>query len=80
MVTSNYDFSFQTHRTMQEVALDSKIMLIDSPGIVLATGYASDTTVALRNALRVDTLEAALAPVEVILKRTGKEYVSPFLL
>lgn len=80
MVTSNYDFSFQTHRTMQEVALDSKIMLIDSPGIVLATGDASDTTVALRNALRVDTLEAALAPVEVILKRTGKEYVSPFLL
>jgi len=62
-------------RTMQEVALDSKIMLLDSPGIVLATGDASDTTVALRNALRIDTLEAALAPVEVVLKRTGKEYV-----
>ena len=60
---------------MQEVALDSKIMLIDSPGIVVATGDASDTTVALRNALRIDSLEEAMAPVEVVLKRTGKEYV-----
>lgn len=61
---------------MQEVALDSKIMLLDSPGIVMATGDASDTTIALRNALRVDSLEDAIGPVEVILKRTGKEYVS----
>ena len=60
---------------MQEVALDSKIMLLDSPGIVMATGDASDTTIALRNALRIDNLEDAIAPVEVILKRTGKEYV-----
>lgn len=61
---------------MQEVALDSKIMLLDSPGIVLAAGDASDTTVALRNALRIDSLEDSIAPVEVVLKRTGKEYVS----
>lgn len=65
---------------MQEVALDSKIMLLDSPGIVMATGDASDTTVALRNALRVDSLEDAIGPVEVILKRTGKEYVRLFSL
>ncbi len=64
---------------MQEVALDSKIMLLDSPGIVMATGDASDTTIALRNALRIDTLESALAPVEVVLKRTGKEYVKYFV-
>jgi len=62
-------------KTMQEVALDSKIMLIDCPGIVMATGDASDTTVALRNALRIDTIEAAIQPVEVVLKRTGKEYM-----
>ena len=61
---------------MQEVALDSKIMLLDSPGIVLATGDATDTTIALRNALRIDTLEDAIPPVEVVVKRTGKEYVS----
>lgn len=61
---------------MQEVALDSKIMLLDSPGIVMATGDANDTTVALRNATRIDSLENAVGPVEVILKRTGKEYVS----
>lgn len=65
---------------MQEVALDSKIMLLDSPGIVMATGDASDTTIALRNALRVDSLEDAIGPVEVILKRTGKEYVSVLFL
>jgi hypothetical protein len=41
----------------------------------MATGDASDTTIALRNALRIDNLEDAIAPVEVILKRTGKEYV-----
>lgn len=64
---------------MQEVALDSKIMLIDCPGIVMATGDASDTTVALRNALRIDTIEAAIQPVEVVLKRTGKEYVMMLL-
>jgi len=62
-------------KTMQEVALDSKIMLIDCPGIVMATGDASDTTVALRNALRIDNLEAAIQPVEVVLKRTGKEFM-----
>lgn len=62
-------------KMMQEVALDSKIMLLDSPGIVMATGDASDTTIALRNALRIDSLEDAIAPVEVILKRTGKEYM-----
>jgi len=65
---------------MQEVALDSKIMLLDSPGIVMATGDASDTTIALRNALRIDNLEDAIAPVEVILKRTGKEYVQNLFL
>lgn len=64
---------------MQEVALDSKIMLLDSPGIVMATGDASDTTIALRNALRIDSLEDAIAPVEVILKRTGKEYVMLYI-
>lgn len=62
-------------KTMQEVALDSKIMLIDSPGIVMATGDASDTTVALRNALRIDTIESAIQPVEVVLQRTGKDYM-----
>ena len=37
----------QLCRMMQEVALDSKIMLLDSPGICMATGDASETTIAL---------------------------------
>ena len=38
---------------MQEVQLDSKVKLLDSPGVVLASGdMKSDASVALRNAIR----------------------------
>lgn len=39
-------------RTMQEVHLDKHIKLLDSPGIVMATG-TSDTSVILRNCVKV---------------------------
>ena len=37
---------------MQEVQLDSKVKLLDSPGVVLASGLKTDASVALRNAIR----------------------------
>lgn len=37
---------------MQEVQLDKHIKLLDSPGIVMATG-TSDTSVILRNCVKV---------------------------
>ena len=38
---------------MQEVRLDSKVKLLDSPGLVMAGGNRNDASVALRNAIKV---------------------------
>ncbi|XP_065559043.1 guanine nucleotide-binding protein-like 3 homolog isoform X2 [Artemia franciscana] len=62
-------------KSMQEVALDSKIILLDSPGMVLAAGNMSDSSVALRNAIKVESLTDPITPVEAILRRTNKEYM-----
>jgi len=58
-------------RTMQEIQLDKHIVLLDCPGVVVATG-SSDAAVALRNALRVETLEDPVKPVEAILQRVNR--------
>jgi len=60
-------------KTMQEVQLDSKVKLIDSPGMVLASGDMSDSSVALRNAIKVETLQDPVTPVEAILQRCPKQ-------
>ena len=56
-------------RAMQEVQLDSKVKLLDSPGMVLASGNMTDSSVALRNAVRVDCLDDPVTPVQAILQR-----------
>jgi hypothetical protein len=58
---------------MQEVQLDSKIKLLDSPGMILASGNMSDASVALRNAIKVDTMDDPLTPVRAILQRCQKQ-------
>ena len=58
-------------RAMQEVQLDSKVKLLDSPGMVLASGNMTDSSVALRNAVRVDCLDDPVTPVQAILQRWG---------
>jgi ribosome biogenesis GTPase A len=40
-------------KNTQEVQLDSKIKLLDSPGMILASGSMSDASIALRNAIKV---------------------------
>ena len=60
-------------KAMQEVQLDSKIKLLDSPGVVLASGLKNDASVALRNAIKVDTMDDPITPVEAILQRCPKE-------
>lgn len=57
---------------MQEIQLDKHIKLLDSPGVVFAKG-ASATAVALRNAVKVETLKDPVTPVEAILQRANKE-------
>lgn len=59
---------------MQAVQLDSKIKLLDSPGIVFANpGENSDeSSVALKNAVRIQSLKDPYTPATAILKRVSK--------
>ncbi|KAI6192176.1 CP-type G domain-containing protein [Aphelenchoides bicaudatus] len=61
-------------KRLQEVELDKNIRLIDSPGVVFASSNNSDPAeVALKNALRVDTLSNPVTPVMAILRRCSVE-------
>ena len=59
---------------MQEVQLDKKIQLLDSPGIVMATG-GSDSHTILKNCVKVETIDDPLPAVNAILKRCNKHQV-----
>jgi len=61
-------------KNMQEVQLDQHVKLLDCPGIVMATG-TSDTQIILRNAVKVESLDDPVAPVEAILSRCNKEQI-----
>ncbi|KAF8361168.1 nst-1 [Pristionchus pacificus] len=61
-------------KQMQEVELDKNIRLIDSPGVILASNKDLDPVeIALKNAIRVDSLEDPTVPVLAILRRCSKE-------
>jgi nuclear GTP-binding protein len=58
--------------------LDSKIKLLDSPGIVFASnasGAHSDAVIALKNAVRTDALSDPITPATAILQRANKQQV-----
>ncbi|CAD5211978.1 unnamed protein product [Bursaphelenchus okinawaensis] len=57
-------------KQLQEIELDKNIRLIDSPGVVLASRNQFDATeVALKNALRVDSLKDPISPVQGVMRR-----------
>jgi len=58
-------------KNMQEVVLDKHVKLLDSPGIVMASG-SSDTQVILRNCVKIEQLDDLVVPVEAILRRCNK--------
>jgi len=58
-------------KNMQLVELDQHVKLLDSPGIVLASG-SSDIQIILRNAVKIETLDDPVKPVESILSRCNK--------
>lgn len=58
---------------MQTVQLDSKIKILDSPGIVFQSGPESDSSVALKNAIRVGSLKDPVTPATAILQRANKQ-------
>lgn len=64
-------------KTMQAVQLDSKIKLLDSPGIVFASsdGSSDETSVALKNAVKIQALKDPFTPATAILKRISREQV-----
>lgn len=60
---------------MQEVELDSKIKLIDCPGIVFTnSGKQSPEAVVLKNVRRVGDVKDPFTIAESVLKRASKEY------
>ncbi|KPM02872.1 guanine nucleotide-binding protein-like protein 3-like protein [Sarcoptes scabiei] len=65
-------------RSIQTVALDKKIKIIDSPGIVFAKNHSVSETeswssiLALRNALNVDQLQDPIAPIQTILNKVNR--------
>ncbi|KAI4500450.1 hypothetical protein M0802_004412 [Mischocyttarus mexicanus] len=68
-------------KAMQVVQLDSKIKLLDSPGIVFASSHQSskdgmdDTSIALKNAVKIQTLQDPYTPATAILRRLTKQQV-----
>merc|ERR1712130_137124 len=62
-------------KAMQEVQLDSKIKLLDCPGMVLASGNMTDASVALRNAVKVETLDDPVTPVVAIIARVPRPHL-----
>ncbi|KAF4518725.1 hypothetical protein B566_EDAN005177 [Ephemera danica] len=60
-------------KTLQQVQLDSRLKLLDCPGIVFASGDMTDGSIALKNALRLDNLQDVHGPAEAILKRANKD-------
>lgn len=60
-------------KAMQAVQLDSKIKLLDSPGIVFSDSNTEDSSVALKNAVRIQALADPLTPATAVLKRITKQ-------
>ncbi|XP_034824896.1 guanine nucleotide-binding protein-like 3 homolog [Maniola hyperantus] len=59
-------------KQMQTVQIDSKIKILDSPGIVFHSGADNDATVALKNAIKVGSLKDPVTPATAILQRAHK--------
>lgn len=59
-------------RGVQEVQLDSRVRLLDSPGLVLQSAEQGDAAAALRNAFKIEQLDDPALPVEAILRRADR--------
>eukprot|EP01046_Picozoa_sp_COSAG06_P010771 COSAG06_NODE_595_length_13930_cov_54.274962_10_plen_553_part_00 len=58
-------------KVAQEIHLDKKVKLLDSPGIVFTS--APDASTALRNCVKVEKLQDPITPVGLILDRCNHE-------
>uniref|UniRef100_A0A0R3S1L3 CP-type G domain-containing protein n=1 Tax=Elaeophora elaphi TaxID=1147741 RepID=A0A0R3S1L3_9BILA len=61
-------------RQMQEIDLDKHVRLLDSPGVILEPkGRLDSNEIALKNAVRVESLADPTAPVQAILRRCSRD-------
>lgn len=66
-------------RSIQEVQLDSKIKLLDTPGVVFTNnGPENDESIALKNAIKVENVSDPVTAATAILQRLTKEQVMKF--
>lgn len=64
-------------KVTQEVQLDSKITLLDSPGIVFE-GHSDDPSVVLRNVVRVENVTDPIGVVDAMIKKAPLESLLKF--
>lgn len=63
-------------KAMQMVQLDSKIKLLDSPGIVFERSKDMDPTIiALKNVVKIETLQDPFTPATAVLKKISTQQV-----
>ncbi|VDK72686.1 unnamed protein product [Litomosoides sigmodontis] len=61
-------------RQVQEVDLDKHIRLLDSPGVILESkGCLDSSEIALKNAIRVESIADPTAPIQAILRRCSRD-------
>lgn len=67
-------------KAMQTINLDKHIRLLDSPGIVFAKreGQQSASMLALRNAVKIESLSDPALPVEALLNRVNRKDLMTF--
>lgn len=64
-------------KQMQEVRLDKKVTLIDSPGVVFE-GSSDDPSVVLRNVVRVETVADPVGVVDALIRKVPRESLTKF--
>jgi len=57
-------------KSMQEVYIDSKVKLLDCPGVIFSN--ADERTLVLRNIIKVSDIKDPISPIEDILQRVNK--------
>lgn len=62
-------------KTMKEVAVTSRIQILDCPGVVPFSGGEITPSMVLRNSIKVELLDDPLTPIDAILSKVPKENI-----
>jgi len=64
-------------KQLQEIPLDKKLTLIDSPGVVFS-GHAGDPATVLRNVVSVESISDPVGVVEALMEKTPRDALLEF--